>query len=246
MESTKRAIKFQLNESKVTILVFAAVILIINIFWIVFPQIFGFPIGINMDGYGVDINVLSLMALNFIPIICHYIVHNYVLYYKNFPISLSFSVTRKDFFKSMMINNIIIAFLVSTIQSILMKIDPLLVSFIGKEPYYEFGLFNSQTDNILFIIISIFTISILFIAIWNLIAALNYKFGPKFWGVLGMIFLLIPPNSRNIIRGLMFLEDYWMNVRVDSLQFTKLSVISILLYILIYFIIINTNIKNKV
>lgn len=245
MESTKRAIKFQLNESKRSMIVFWLVILIVDILSVVMSQISDISIGINMDGYGQGINLLSLMALNFIPIIIYFITHSYELYYKNFPISLSLSVTRKDFFKSMIINNVFIACIASIIQSILMKIDPLLVRVIGKEPYYEFGLFNSQTDSILFIMISIFTVSILFIGIWSLVAVLNYKFGAKLWGILGIISVLIPPIQRRVLRGYVIFPSNWLSVRIDALQFTRLLIITTLLYIVIYFVTINNNIKSK-
>lgn len=251
MESTKRAIKFQLNESKTSILVFWIVILIVDIFALLMSRITDISIGlndisigINNDGYGQGLSILSLMAINFIPIIIYYITYSFELYYKNFPISLSFSVTRKDFFKSMMINNILVASIASIMQSLLMKIDPILVRFIGKEPYYEFGVFNTQTDNILYIMITIFTISILFIAIWNLIAALNYKFGPKFWIALGGLSILTGIFLNFNFFDVIF-PGNWLNARIDILQFSKLSIITILLYIIIYFITINTNIKNK-
>ena len=178
MESTKRAIKFQLNESKVSILTFWIVIIIVDIFAVLMSRIADIniglndiSIGINIDGYGQGLSVMSLMALNFIPILIYLAAHGYEIYYKNFPIALSFSVTRKDFFKSMIINNILIAFVASIIQSFLMKVDPIIVEAIGKKPFYEFGLFNTQSDNILFIMVSIFIITTVFIAIWNLISA---------------------------------------------------------------------------
>lgn len=252
MDSTKRAIKFQLNEGKVSILTFWIVIIIVDMFAVLMSRIADvsiglseISIGINNNGYGQGLSILSLMAINFIPIIIYYITYSFELYYKNFPISLSFSVTRKDFFKSMTINNILVAFIASIIQSLLMKIDPILVRTIGKEPYYEFGLFNTQTDSILFIMISIFIISIVFIAIWNLIALLFYKFGPKLWIVLGVIFALIPPIQRRVLRGYLIFPVDWLNVRIDILQFTIFLIITILLYVAIYFITINTNIKNK-
>ncbi len=250
MESTKRAIKFQLNESKVSLSIFWLIIIIVDIFSIIMSQIADINIGlsdisvgINVDGYGQGLSLMSLMALNFIPIIIYLITRGYELYYKNFPIALSFSVTRKDFFKSMIINNILIAFVASIIQSFLMKADPIIVEAIGKKPFYEFGLFNTQSDNILFIMITIFIIATLFIAIWNLIAALNYRFGPKFWIVLGIIVLLLQiVFSFNLVSDILSLIS---SLRIDILQFIVLLVISISFYTATYFVTINTDIKNK-
>ena len=150
MESTKRAIKFQLNESKISILVFWLVILIVDISALFATKYTGVKIGISQGGMD---NVFSLLGLNILPIIIYLITHNYELYYKNFPISLSFSTTRKDFFKAMIVNNICVAFVMATIQSILMKIDPILVNFAGKEPIYDFKAFNIETDSVIYIMI---------------------------------------------------------------------------------------------
>lgn len=252
MEATKRAIKFQLNESKKSLITFWSVIIIIDILSIGLSRISNISIGltnisigINSDGYGQGMNIVSLMALNFIPILIYHASHAYELYYKNFPISLSFSVTRKDFFKSMIANNILVITMASIIQSILMTIDPIIVKLIGKEPFYEFGVFNTQTDNILYVMVSMFIIFTLFVAFWNLIAAFNYRFGPKFWIFLGITtFLTEIIFNFNLINDFLFPEGL-ASIRIDILQFTRLSIISIIIYIVVYFVTINTNVKNK-
>lgn len=242
MESTKRAIKFQLNESKISITKFWAVILIVDIFAFLSTKYTNVSIGISQGGGG---QLFSLLGLNILPIIVYLITYNYELYYKSFPISLSFSTTRKDFFKSMILKNVLVAFIFAIIQSILIKIDPILVKFIGKEPMYDFKAFNIQTDNVIFIMIYFFIAFLIFSTIWNLIAGLNYKFGPKMWGVLGVISVLIPPIQRRILRGYLIFPGDWLNVRIDILQFTIFSIITILFYIAIYFVTTNTGIKNK-
>ena len=92
--------------------------------------------------------------------------------------------------------------------------------------------------------IYLFVALILFSAIWYLIAALNYKFGPKLWIALGGLSILT-----GIVLNFNFFDvvfpGYWLNVRIDILQITKLSIITIVLYIIIYFITSNTNIEKK-
>ena len=252
MEATKRAIKFQLNESKKSILTFWSIIIVIDLLSIGLARISdisigltNISIGINADGYGQGINIVSLMALNFIPILIYHASHAYEIYYKNLPISLSFSVTRKDFFKSMLANNLLVITIASIIQSILMKIDPIIVSLVGKKPFYEFGVFNTQTDNILYIMVSIFIIFTLFVAFWNFIAAFNYRFGPKFWIALGITtFITKIIFNFDLINDLLFPKGM-ASVRIDLFQFTKLSIISIIIYIIVYFVTINTNVKSK-
>lgn len=242
MESTKRALKFQLNESKTSISKFWAVILIVNIFAFFMTKYTRVSMGISEGGGG---QLFSLFGMNILPIIIYLMVYNYEVYYKNFPIALSFSVIRKDFFKSMIVNNVVVAFIFAVIQSVLIKIDPILVKLIGREPIYDFKAFNIQTDNIIFIIIYLFIAFILYLTIWNLVAVLNYKYGPKFWIALVTITLLPQFVIKTNFLSNLILPGDWLNIRLNTLQFTIFSIITILLYIAIYFILINTNIKNK-
>ncbi len=241
MESSLRAIKFQLDESKVSILKFWAVVIIVDIFAIFINKYTGVRIGIMGGGTG---SAISILGVNILPIVVYLITYSYELYYKRLPICLSFSTVRKDFFKSIILNNILIALIFAVIQSILMKIDPIFTKFAGLIPLYDLEILNIQTDSIIFIMTYFFIAFLLFITIWNLIAALNYKFGPKLW-----IGLLILSMGSSLIQKMslfdLILPGNWLNIRLDSLQFTIFSTITILLYIGIYFVTMNTNIKNK-
>lgn len=245
MEATKRAIRFQFNEIKRSILIFLFVVLIVDIFSIIMSQISDISIGINIDGFTDESNMISLMALNILPIIVYLIVFNYESYYKSFPLALNFSMIRKDFFKSMVLNNIILVSVLAVIQAILMKIDPIIVKFIGKDPVYDFKAFNIQTDSLIFIIMYFFIAFLLLQTIWNLIAALNYKFGSKMWIALGIItFISINLFKTNILSELL-LPGNWLNMRLDIGRLLIASIIVLLVYIGIYFISINTDVKNK-
>ena len=82
----ERAIKFQLNESKISILRFWAIILIVDIFGLFVTKYTSVSIGITQVGNG---NEFSLLGFNILTIIVYIIVYNYELYYKQFPIALS-------------------------------------------------------------------------------------------------------------------------------------------------------------
>lgn len=237
----ERAIKFQLNESKISLLKFWAIIFIVDIFALFVTKYTSVSIGITQVGNG---NEFSLLGFNILPIIVYIIVYNYELYYKQFPIALSFSVIRKDFFKSMILKSIVVTFIFAVIQSILMKLDPILVKFIGKEPIYDFKVFNIGTDGVIFMIVYFFIALLLFSTIWNLIAAINYKFGAKIWIVFAAVSILGGTILNLNLFDLIFPGD-WLNVRIDPLQFSLFSIIIIILYIGIYLITTNTNIKHK-
>jgi hypothetical protein len=242
MESTKRALKFQFNESKFSIFKFWVVILIVDLFAVFMTKYTSVSIGINEGGGG---QLFSLFGMNILPIIIYLMVYNYELYYKNFSIALSFSVIRKEFFISMIANNVIVAFVFAVIQSILMKVDPMLVRFVGRTPIYDFKAFNIQTDSVIFIILYLFIAFMLYITIWNLIAVLNYKYGPKFWIALVTIALLPQFIIKTNLLSDFILPGDWLNLRITPLLFTVFSIITILIYTVIYFIIQNTNVKNK-
>lgn len=242
MESTKRALKFQFNESKFSIFKFWVVILIVDLFAVFMTKYTSVSIGINEGGGG---QLFSLFGMNILPIIIYLMVYNYELYYKNFSIALSFSVIRKEFFISMIANNVIVAFVFAVIQSILMKVDPMLVRFVGRTPIYDFKAFNIQTDSVIFIILYLFIAFMLYITIWNLIAVLNYKFGARLWIALVVITLLPQSIIKTNLVSDFILPGDWLNVRIAPLQFIVFSIITILIYTVIYFIIQNTNIQNK-
>lgn len=243
MEGTKRALKYQYKESKISISKFWIGVIIVDIFAIFINKYTSVVMGVSNLGTDMDAN-LSIMTLNFLPIIVYLIVYSYEMYYKQFPIALSFSMTRKDFFKSMVPNNIGITFIFAIIQSVLLKIDPMVVKASGSEPIYDLISFNLKNDSLLFFIFSLFIAFIAFITIWNLIAVLNYKLGPVFWIGIGVItFLTTMFMGFNIID--IVLSGNWLNARLDILQFTKLSGLTILTYIIIYFVLITTNVKRN-
>lgn len=244
MDNLKRPLKHHFYDMKKSILGFWGTIIIVDIFFYflnakLFPNSsFGIAYRSNMNAQ------LSVVGGNIFAMLIFFIVYNYDKYYGNFPLSISFSVTRKNFYKTLVMDNIIIVFIFVVIQSILFKIEPLIIKSLAIEPYYEFALFNTGTDGLLFIVFSLFITSLPFIAIWNLIAALNYKFGAKLWialFILGFITGLF--GMPNLISQI-FVGNL-LNYRIDFLQLLRLGSITILCYLLGYFVIKAINVQHK-
>lgn len=247
MESIKRAIRFQILDSKKSIIVFWAVILTVDIafYFINLNGGANFIVGMS-DGIN-GIRLLSVIGSNLMAISIYIIVYNYVMYYEIFPIAISFSVTRGDFFRSLIINNIFVTFIFSIIQGILMKVDPIFVRAIGREPILDFTIFNVNTDNIIFIVFSLFVVFLTSISIFNLLAALNYRFGYKIWIVFGVIFTLLVFGNMEIVVG-NAIEEFFGSIlkpRLGLLKIVKVCAFTAVCYTLGYLLTINTNIKGK-
>lgn len=243
MDSTKRAIKYQYKESKNGILKFWLVMIAVIIFGFFMNKYTDVKVGVN--GFEEIMNgSLSIMMVNFLPIIIYLSVYSYEMYYKQFPLALAFSITRKDFYKSMVINNIGIAFIFALIQSVLLKIDPMLVKAAGRRPIYDVKVFSLEYDSLIFIVVSLFIAFITFMTLWNLIAVLNYKLGPILWIGIGVISFVTTLFMGFNIFDLIF-PGKWLNARLDLQQSFIMLGINLVMYIIIYFTLINTNIKRS-
>lgn len=247
MESMKRANRFLNIDMKQSVLWFWGTMLLINIISYTLMSIYGltfFAISGQISiGTETSFSVLTVAAANLMPIIIYFIAYSYEMYYQSFPVALAFSVTRKEFFKSLIIRNISTAFIFATIQSILMKLDIYIVSKLGPTPKVDFGIFNTSSDNIIYIMLSLFVAFLAFTSITNLLAALNYRFGFKLWIFYGFIIsLTIAFAGPSILE--MFYELF--TTRINTLQLVILGVIMIVCYSIGYTIVSNTNIKNKI
>lgn len=251
MESAKRGIKYQFIESKKFIFGFFGVILLVDLFFYILNassllENVGFNVRIWFSiGMTNDIKQ-SILAINIMPILISLLVYNYEMYYEDFPLSLSFSLTRKDFFLSAITNNVYIALVFATIQGVLMKIDPILVKSLGREVLYDFIYFNTQTDSLLFIIFTLFIIFLTFIAFWNLIASLNYKFGYIIWIIFAVVNILLSMGNINFISNTLNSIGSVFSLRLGITQFINVFLGIGIFYILNYLILSRTNIKRKV
>jgi len=165
------------------------------------------------------------------------------MYYYYFPIAIGFSITRKDFYKSVVINNIGVTFLFSVIQSILMKLDVGIINSIERNPMVDFGIFNISTDNLIFIMFSLLILFLSITSMLNLLASLNYKFGFKLWIAIGVVFSLTTAFIGTPFWGFINKIFTW---RIDTLQLIILGFTIIACNLTAYMVISNTNIKNKI
>lgn len=247
MESMKRATKFLIIDLKQSILWFWGVVLLLNIISYSLMSIYGFTFfGISSqirNGTTSSLTMTTVAAGNLMPIIIYFIAYSYEMYYQNYRIALGFSITRKDFYKSLILRNISTALIFALIQSTLMKLDIYIVSKLGATPKVEYEIFNTSIDNIIFIMISLLLIFLTITSIFNLIVALNYKFGFKLWIFLGFVIFLTTSFMGPYIFEMF---DGLFTTRISTLHLITLGGIMIFSYLLGYLIIINTNIKNKI
>lgn len=251
MDSFKRAIKFQNMDLKTAIGWFWGIIIpidLVSFLLIKYPTfVFG---GINFGMHINDSNIdaTAIAAANIIPILIYFISYSYSMYYEYFPVSLGFSMTRKDFYKTTILENIKVAFIFSIIQSILMKIDLYAIKSLGKSPIVDFKIINTETDNILFLIISLFIVIFSINSMINLLAVINYKLGFKFWIIVGIIssFSAIFIGSSVIFGSIYNLISWIITTKVDISQFVKLIVMAGIMYMLAYIFFKDMVIKNKI
>ena len=240
MESAKRVIKFQsydLNKS-------------VGIFWVVLGLVNIIGYGLSMysnsnaefgpyisNGYG-----LSMAGSNIMVIVIYFIVYGIMIYHQDFALALSFGIRRKDFYASLIFNNIIVALIFGIIQGGLQVVDKYIVEYLGYKPTVDFGIFNTLTDNLLFIVLTLTLIFITIISITNLLGVLQFRFGYKLWIGFGLILFLGQFFTRPITK---FWEVFskLLTVNKISIILTQFGIM-IICYSLGYLLIKRTNIKK--
>ncbi len=243
MENTKRIIKYQYKESKISMSKFWLTMFLVSLFLYIINKRSGPNVssGIIVSG---DITSISILGVSLFALLIYLIIFNYENLYKNFPMAISFSVTRKDFALSTIFKGLVIAATSGLIQGVLLKLDPIIVRLVDKTPMYDFGIFNTNTDNIIYLIFTLFIILFTVSSMWNLLASLNYRFGYKLWIVfLGLYF--ISSFIRSWHAGIWTFSINILTTRIDGVQLLKLVLITIISQGLAYLNTINTNIKRK-
>lgn len=247
MESLKRSIRYQFMESKSFILGLWGTTLIVNIFFYILNNLdsINFNIGLSMGTSAEGITPISVTGINLMIILISLLVYNFERNYESFPLAISLSMTRKEYFVSFLIDNIYIAFVFATIQGVLMKIDPYLVKLVGKVPVYDFLYFNTKTDNVFYIIFILFVVFLGFICFWSLIASLNYKFGYIIWIIAVVFNMGISILNIKIFGNLLKSIGNMFNSRLGTSQFIIIFLGISVSYMLNYIIVKTTNIKLR-
>lgn len=245
MENLKRNLKFQFMESKSFILKFWLVILILDMLFIFFSYTGGKAVSIGISKSSAEIDLISILGVNLMIILISLVAYNYERNYGSFPLAVSLSMTRKEYYVSFLADNIFIALVFATIQGILMKIDPFFVKLIGRNPLYDLQYFNTKTDNVFYIILILFIIFLGFISFLSLVASLNYKIGPKMWLIaLGIFIIFSYSNIHTIIKIPKVIKDMFTS-RLGASQFVVIFIGIFIFYVLNYLIVIRSNIKGK-
>lgn len=247
MNSFKRALKFQNIDFKKSLVTFWAVLIFINIgsyvsLYKFSNRFIGIRVSDSVIMNGARDSVISIAGANIIPLLIFFIIYCYETFYEYFPVALSFSTTRKDFYKSAIVYDFIAVALFSLIQGILMKADAHIVKSLGAKPKVDFSIFSSQGDSLLYIVFSLFICFIVFVSIMNLLGALNYKIGYKLWIGMSAIVALYS------ITGCTFLNNLYEVLFATRLGLAQLStslLITAACYTASYLIISRTNVKNK-
>lgn len=261
MENTKRAFKYQYNESKISILKFWVVLLILNAVLYFVNIRYGNQMNIGMSfeigtsehlSLGGSSNFeevktfISVAGANLAIILIYVIASSYENYYKSFPIAIGFSVTRRDFFKSFIARNTWITLVFSIIQGVLQKIDPVLINLAEKKPIYEFLIFNAEADSIFFIIFSIFMWLTFLLAFFSLVASLNYKFGYMFWVVLGSAYIIVSfSNVFSVFEYITRFLGIFLNLKLYWSSLLNMGLFILVSYGLLYLVTIQINVKDK-
>lgn len=241
-----RIIKFQYEDSKRSLSKFWAVLLVVDILLYVLNKSNVLGGSLGMSQYSGGVSSLSIMGANLMAIFIYLIVYNYENFYKNFPLALSFSITRQDFFKSILVKNLCISLTLGMIQGLLLTIDAPLVRSIGRVPIVEFVLFNTELDKAIYIIFAISIVFLTFLSLWSVVAALNYRFGYIIWIIFVAIqFLLERLNLAHIYNNIFqYIFNLFFN-RIDLGSFLQLFLIILISHGLTYIITINTDIQYK-
>lgn len=245
MEGLKKSMRYQFMESKKFLLGFWSVILIVNIGFYILNNIIrnNVTIGFSTGSSG-GIMPLSVAGINLMAILIALLVHNYESNYQSFPLAISLSMTRKEYFLSFLVDNILIAFVCATIQGILLKIDPFFVKLINRTPLYDFKYFNTITDNILYIIFILFISFLSFTAFWNLFSSINYKFGYKVWLILIGTNILLSIININFIGSILNSIGNILAPRLGVFQILVILSSTVAFYMLNYIVVIRTDVKK--
>lgn len=245
MDSTKRVLKFQTYGMKKSVGVFWSVLLTINIFTYILIGYFNSNIRIGI--FDSRTNTFSIVAGNIMPIFIFLIVYGIVMYHEDFALALNFGVTRKDFYKSVIFNNLLVILIFSVIQSTLQVIDKNIMGLLGYKPMVEFSIFNISTDNIWFIMLTLALLFLTIASITNLLGILQYRFGYKLWIGLGVVFTVGQIMGNFTIKTIIALSEILLWLQ-GKLHYPTVLIIGfaiiIICYILGYFLIKKANIKK--
>lgn len=244
MDSLKRIIRYHLNETIKGLAIFLGILLLVDIVGFVANVYYN-----NIWSFGIHENTkLSIVAANIMAIFIFFIAYSYSIYYEDFPVAICLSVTRKDYYKSIVLQNLIVSFVIALFQGILFKIEPYAIRSAGIEPIQHFLVLNTETDSLIYMVLIMFIAFLINISFWNLVAGLNYKFGYRLWIAVGALFILfifmVSPKFFDFLDTVF--SSRWIENNLNLFPIIFFGISTIACYVVSYFVTLNTNVKHKV
>lgn len=247
MGATKRMVKYQLKDLKKSLLIFWMVIIVITIG----SYALNFLISSNQDIFYFALGnrgTISVAGALLLPVIIFILSYTIETYYKAFPISIGFSMTRIDFYTSIVLSGILMCLALAAILGILLKLDFLIIRAMGREPLVDFKTFNTMSDSIFFIVSSLFISLLTLTSIFNLGGVLLYRFGAiRFWGSYLLLGIALSFINISIVQ---FFTTYFIwdlfTTRITFSHVLYLLLIAMICYLLGYIVIRKVNVKGNV
>lgn len=240
MDSTKRVLKFQNYGLKKSVGVFWVVILLVNVL-VNMVAIYSIR-NIEMGPLIRHNSAISFAGANMMSIFIFLIVYGIVVYHEDFALALNFGVTRKDFYKSVIVNNILVVTIFAVIQSVSQIIDKYVVESLGYKALVDFGLFNTERDSIVVIILVSIVFYLTILSITNFMGVLQYRFGYKFWIGFGITAITLQITSA--ILGFPNIYHWlWARLNSSTMLFLAFLIIAVC-YTVGYFFIRKANIRK--
>lgn len=137
-----------------------------------------------------NLRYLSIVQSCIIIIIVSLIIRRFNFIYQSLPLNIAFSISRTDFFKTIIFESITTSAMLSIFLGVCLKIEPLFIEkiIVNKENVMyldKIGKMSITDTNIFLLIFNIFFLLLSIIAFWNIIVIIIYSFKAK-----GVLFLL--------------------------------------------------------
>ncbi len=236
MKALDRVSKFQLNKTIKSLIIFMLIVLILNIYMHFVNSTERF-IPMGSIEYGSDVERISVVSQNNVFIIIFFIIQSFKMIYERLILSISFSISRVDFIKTIILENILIASIISVFQFLLFKIEPFLIMGNKYAERYDFGYFNLQEDSFLYIIFTFFILLLFAKLLIDFVLSLNFKYGAIIWVIFIILFLIgvdtfhFKRDTEIIIGIKNIFADMGFDNKYTIISYVKCIFLSIILYL---------------
>lgn len=211
MENIKKQVKFQFLDTKKPFLIFWGIVILINILSYITNFYFdSVNIGIHIN------NQYAVVSSNYVSIGIFLMVVGIIMYTETFNAAMEFGSTRKDYYSGSIIFYASISLAMVIVQTVLLKIEEILVGIAGVSIYQGDG-FNS---------IKLFFTFLLICSAANLFGVIFYKWGYWIWAFITvgtLAFITVGFLREGIVY--LFITIFASSTPLFSLYLTILSAI---------------------